>query len=155
MPKGRILKSAIESVAHLDAVWSAVLYAIVRNSFHGWAGAWRNITRKVHPGGREMRLIRAVVVGVVLVIFCCSVSCAKKPIPIGEIVQKTVSISTTNWSVCTPSPKGAIIDEDNPDLEVAFHAAINRENMYNANIEFVPTVLKVPIADSFVVEKKG
>lgn len=55
----------------------------------------------------------------------------------------------------TFSCTGAIIDETNADLEVAFHSAIHRENMYNANIEFVPVVIKVPVADSYVVEKKG
>lgn len=50
---------------------------------------------------------------------------------------------------------GAIFDEADVDLEVAFHSAIYRENMYNGNVEFVPIVVKAALADSFHLEKKG
>lgn len=40
-------------------------------------------------------------------------------------------------------------------MEVAFYSAVNRENMYNKNIEFVPKVERAPGFDSFMIEKKG
>lgn len=51
--------------------------------------------------------------------------------------------------------KGAIFDENNYEMEVAFYSAVNRENMYNKNIEFVPKVERAPAFDSFMIEKKG
>lgn len=40
-------------------------------------------------------------------------------------------------------------------MEVAFHSAVHRENMYNKNIELVPIVEHVSSTDSFLIEKKG
>lgn len=91
---------------------------------------------------------------------CCSAVTGKRPIPIGKLfLEGGTSVKVISFTISYLPQHykrtGAIIDENNHDLEVAFHSAINRENMYNAHIEFVPSVIKVPVADSFVVEKKG